>query len=203
MADLRSQLDSCFRGRVGVVGVGNVALGDDAAGVRLAERVRGPGTDEALGGARCILLAGTEPERCLTRLLDGGFDHILFLDAVDFGAAPGSVVWLDAEEIVARFPQVSTHKIALGALARCLAANGRARVSLLGIQPASCRPGTSLSPAVQRSVDLVAGIMAEVREDATPAPRTSPGMRGKGFDRAVRRGLADGVPLRQGEEAPC
>ena len=36
MSDLRLQLERCFRGRVCVVGVGNVDWGDDGLGVRLA-----------------------------------------------------------------------------------------------------------------------------------------------------------------------
>ena len=37
MNDLRQQLNETLRGRVCIVGVGNVAGGDDGAGVRLAE----------------------------------------------------------------------------------------------------------------------------------------------------------------------
>ena len=44
------------------------------------------------------------------------FDHVVFLDAVEFGAAPGSVVFLDSQQITARYPQISTHKISLDVL---------------------------------------------------------------------------------------
>ena len=64
-----------------------------------------------------VIVAGTAPDRYVGRVADDGFDHVVFLDAVDFGGAPGSAVFLSANEIAGRFPQISTHKISLGALA--------------------------------------------------------------------------------------
>ena len=66
---------------------------------------------------------------------------MVFLDAVSTGAEPGSVVFLDASEIKNRFPQVSTHKFALGALAGLIEAESPSRVWLLGIQPATSTAG--------------------------------------------------------------
>ena len=70
------------------------------------------------GLRRQVIVAGTTPERFIGRVADEGFDHLIFLDAVEFGGAPGSVVLLNSDEMAARFPQVSTHKISLGLLAK-------------------------------------------------------------------------------------
>ena len=111
--DLKEELRETLTGRTALVGIGNVDLGDDALGVRLAERLQRAGLSSAV-------VAGTVPENIAGALARGGYDHVVFLDAVDFGAAPGSVVLMDATEIQSRFPQVSTHKISLGMTARVI-----------------------------------------------------------------------------------
>jgi hydrogenase maturation protease len=102
------------------------------------------------------------------------FDTILFLDAVDAGRMAGDVVLLDAAAIEARFPQVSTHRLSLGVLARALQAESGCRVCLLGVQPGSLALSAGLSPAVRDSVcllsDLLAGLLA-------PSPPLDPGPR--------------------------
>jgi len=155
MPDLREQLQLLFQDRVCLMGVGNVAYGDDGFGVRLAEGLKAEGRSPKAEGnpksegrskdldgicsdfglRRQVTVAGTSPERFINRVADEGFDHLIFLDAVEFGGAPGSVVLLNSDEIAARFPQVSTHKLSLGLLARQVEANGRTKAWLLGVQP--------------------------------------------------------------------
>jgi len=174
MASLKEQLPSCLQGRVCLVGVGNPAYGDDGVGVRLAEilksEVRSPTSDVRSDtarsdasefGVRSVIVAGTTPERWLGRLADGGFDTVLFLDAVEIGSAPGSVVLLSADAMTARYPQVSTHRLSLGLLGRLLEAGGRTKVWLLGIQPESLRQGTVLSRSVAATVDYLAVLLRE------------------------------------------
>lgn len=177
MNDLRQQLHETLHGRVCIVGVGNVAGGDDGAGVRLAEALandqRRMAGDEwpVLQGARAdasceILVAGMSPERHLSRLSAGAFDAVLFLDAVECGAVPGAVVLLDAADMASRFPQVSTHRISLGLLAQMIEANGHTRVWLLGVQPASLKPGDRLSCEVAAAIECLADLLAEQPEEA-------------------------------------
>jgi len=137
MRDLRQQLQECLHGRVCFMGLGNTDYGDDDIGVRLAEELIHAGVPD-------VVVAGNTPEAFISRIAEGGFDHLVFLDAVDFGDEPGSVVFLNADEIAARFPQISTHKISLGLLAKRVEANGTTRTWLLGVQPASLRCGTSI-----------------------------------------------------------
>jgi hydrogenase maturation protease len=113
-------------------------------------------------GFASVLLAGTSPENCLDALCEGGFDHVVFLDAVEFGSAPGAVVLLGSTEMAARFPQISTHKISLGLLARLVETSGRTRVWLLGAQPQSMKPGSGLSPTLRTTVELLAALLLEL-----------------------------------------
>ncbi len=134
-----------LEGSVAWVGVGNPDLGDDGFGVRLAEAL-------AEDGRPRVVVAGTAPERWVEALASGGHSHVVFLDAVEIPGEPGSAVLLDAEAVEARYPQVSTHKISLGTLARLIGAGGP-RVWLLGVKPASLAPGAGLSAPVRKAVE--------------------------------------------------
>lgn len=155
MKDLRQQLKELLQGRVCLMGLGNVDCGDDGFGVRLAERL-------LEGGAPDVVVAGTTPEDYIGRIADRGFDRLVFLDAVEFGASPGSVALLSAREICARYPQISTHKISLSVLAKSVRARGRMKVWLLGVQPQSVQPGEALTATVSATSDLVRTLLLEL-----------------------------------------
>jgi hydrogenase 3 maturation protease len=181
------------------MGLGNVDYGDDGFGVRLAETLTHSfGVPASVGSAfqttevwhnvaQCHLkaeletiAAGTEPEHFIGRVVDERFDHLIFLDAVEFGGAPGSVVFLDGSEMAARFPQISTHKISLGTLAHWVEASGKTRAWLLGVQPKSVRPGSGLTPNVQQTLEILAALLSEIHARAfvqsavlpAPGPRS-------------------------------
>ena len=120
-----------------------------------------------------VLVAGTEPERYVGQLADGRFDHVLFVDAVDVGGAPGSAVLLNAGEIARRHPQVSTHKISIGLLASMIEANGTTRAWLLGVQPQSLQPDAGLSPAIRATLEALRSVMVDLWTS-----QASPGNRG-------------------------
>jgi hydrogenase maturation protease len=155
MADLREVLRASLTGRVCIVGVGNPDCGDDGLGMRLADSVRAAGHPD-------VILAERTPERWVGRLTRGGFQTILFLDAVEMGASPGAAVFLSRGEIAARCPQISTHKLSLSTLARLIEADGPARVFLLGVQPRSVGLGSGLSAPVQLTLDLLQNLLADV-----------------------------------------
>ena len=106
-----------------------------------------------------IIIAGTTPEPWIGQVADEGFDHLIFLDAVEFGGSPGSVVLLDSTQMAARFPQISTHKLSLGLLAKQVEANGRTKAWLLGVQPESLRSGEELTPAVRATFELMLDLL--------------------------------------------
>jgi hydrogenase 3 maturation protease len=156
MPDLREQLQHCFRGRLCVMGLGNIDYSDDGFGVYLAasiaSRLAGSGN---ITLAHHVINAGTTPERMIGSVKGKGYDHLLFLDAVDFGGEPGSVLLLNADETAARFPQISTHKMSIGLLARYIKTGEGTDVWLLGVQPGSLKPSQGLSPSVQRTTEML------------------------------------------------
>jgi hydrogenase maturation protease len=171
MKDLRQQLRELLEGRVCLMGLGNVDCGDDGFGVRLAEALLEAGVPD-------VVVARTTPEDYIGRIADQGFDCLIFLDAVEFGASPGSVALLNAREICARYPQISTHKISLGVLAKWIRATSRTKVWLLGVQPQSVKPGETITPTASATRDLLRKLLLELTHVWTaalgcPAERSS------------------------------
>ena len=160
MEILGQRLQNTLQGRTCVMGVGNVDYGDDGFGVYLAEELVAAGLTD-------VIIAGTTPEHYLCRIAEQGFDHLLVVDATNFGDEPGTVVFLNAAEIETAFPQVSTHKISLGVLARVLEQTGT-KVWLLGVQPESLEPGQELSRTMQASLEIVHCLLRDVRACQTP-----------------------------------
>jgi hydrogenase maturation protease len=152
--DFRAALDEALTGKTGFLGIGNTDLGDDGFGVRLAEAL-------AASGVPDVIIAGTVPENHITSLIDGRFDNLVFIDAVNTGADTGSVVFLEADDIKGRFLSVSTHKCGLGTLARLIEMESSARVWLLGIQPAALQQRTGLSDSAQTTLELLHRILLD------------------------------------------
>lgn len=165
--DLYEELCRGLNGRVCLVGIGNGDLGDDGFGLRLAEALRGTTDAE-------VVLAGTTPERWVGRLAGSGFDNVVFLDAVDVAGPPGTAVFMDAAEVEASFPQMSTHKFSLGTLARLIRMQGDTRVWLLGVQPASLVQGTGLTRVVTASLEALRRLICDARprQSAEPTGRS-------------------------------
>jgi len=130
--------------------------------VRLAEELLAAGVPD-------VIVAGTTPDRWISHF--AGFDHIVFLDAVEFGGAPGSAVFLDSTEIAARFPQISTHKISVGVLARWVELTGSTKAWLLGVQPESLKAGQQLTPTLQLTLEVLRELLCNlgIRLSLTPA----------------------------------
>jgi len=114
-----------------------------------------------------VIVAGTEPERFTCRISAEGCDHVIFLDAVEYGGTPGSVVLLNSDEMATRFPQISTHKLSLGLLARQVEAARRTKAWLLGVQPESLKPAGVLSPTVQATLELLFELLRSCLESSS------------------------------------
>lgn len=155
MSDLRQQLGTVLHGRVAVVGIGNPDYGDDGFGVVLAQRL-------AARGMPKVVVAGNTPERFIGVIADECFDTVLFLDAVEFGAQPGSVALLNSEEMTAKFPQISTHKISVGLLSKWIESNGTTKGWLLGVQPESLKAGAQLTSTMQTTLDALADLLCDI-----------------------------------------
>ena len=135
-----------------VIGVGNSSRGDDAVGLAVARQLRQACTD----GVRIL-----EREGEATDLLETWKDAevVILIDAVQSGAAPGTISRLDpyAEPIPHGVFSCSTHAFGVAeaiALAQALQRLPRHLV-VYGIQGKCFARGVGLSAAVARAVPEV------------------------------------------------
>ena len=148
--------------KIAVLGLGNLMRTDDGVGVhtirRLAESGRvSPGIEVIEGGTLGLDL--------LPRI--EGMTHVLAIDAVEFGAPPGTLCRFANRELSALPTGKSVHLLGFSDLVSALRLLGEApsEVVLLGVQPESTDWGVTLSPAVAAALnDLVEAALFEIGE---------------------------------------
>jgi len=145
-----------------VVGVGNLARGDDAAGLLVARRIR-------LREPRIEVVEVPNATDCLDALRRG--ERVIVVDAMRTGAPAGTVRRFDLQDepLPASFSPGSTHALGLATaveLARALGTLPR-RVVVYGIEGARFELGAAPSPEVLAAVDRVAeAVVAEWKSAA-------------------------------------
>jgi len=149
-----------------VIGIGNPARGDDAAGLVVARRIR----EAAPGDVTVTELAGDQ-----LALLDAwtGAREVYLIDAVCSGGTPGTVYRFDAAEpLTARFWHRGTHTFSLADVIELGRALGRlpGRLTGYGIEGGTFEPGAPLSAEVEAAVQAVtAALLRELRESSSHA----------------------------------
>jgi hydrogenase 3 maturation protease len=114
--------------RLAIVGIGDEFIPPDRPGMHVAREIE----QQHLCGVT-VFLAGTVPESITGPLRRCRPDHVLFLDAADMGARPGTIAVLEPEHIPATL--VSTHVLPLSVVMEYVERETGAGVTLLGIQP--------------------------------------------------------------------
>jgi hydrogenase maturation protease len=146
--------------RVAVLGIGNPARADDAAGVLAARRLL---SRAAGSGVRTLVLVTEETPESFTGVVRSfAPDLAVLLDAVSGSGPPGTISLVDPRRMAEE--DVTTHRIPLGKLVLYMERTIGCRVRVLGIEPASLEPGRAVSPevaaAVAEVVDLLASVLA-------------------------------------------
>jgi hydrogenase maturation protease len=149
-----------------VAGIGNVFLGDDAFGVRVAERLA---REPVTAGVR-VLDIGTRARHLAFELLDGGYDTAILVDALARGSAPGTLHVIEPEPSasapIAEQPVLDGHSMDPDSVVDFVQRLGgtRTRILIVGCEPAQFEEGVGLSPsvaaAVEEAVTLLRNILA-------------------------------------------
>ena len=132
-----------------VLGMGNLLLCDEGVGVHVARAL----AQRELPPDVSVVEAGTAFLDVLPEIEKA--DRILLVDAMEGGAAPGSVYRVPFDQC--RHPDMlaSLHGFDMSRVL-FMAGNDRApEVTVFGIEPARIEWGTELSPAVQRVLPAV------------------------------------------------
>jgi hydrogenase maturation protease len=151
---------SPYAGRVLVIGIGNAYRGDDAAGLAVADRIRGtapPGIE--------VLRHEGEP----VSLIDT-WDRaraVYLVDAVSSGGEPGSIYRFDAtaQPLSTPFSRRGTHAFGVAETIELSRALGRLPLRLIGygIEGRSFGPCVGLSADARRAVSIAsARLLKEV-----------------------------------------
>lgn len=142
-----------------MLGLGNILLGDEGVGVRVAERLLEryafPPDVEVLDGGTLGLDLMPYVEVA---------DHLLVIDALDVGAAPGTLARLEGDEVPAFLSiKISPHQMGLSDLLSVARLTGAypQDVVLWGVQPAVIDVGLDLSPVVASQVEALADRVVE------------------------------------------
>ena len=141
-----------------VLGIGNLLLQDEGAGVRAVEefgkKYRVPAEVELLDG-------GTSGMDLLQYIQ--GRDNLIIVDVVKSGNPSGTIIRLEGEEVPALLQKkISPHQLGLSDLLAVAQLTGLmpSRVVLLGIEPEATETGLDLSEEVGRNIGKLADMVA-------------------------------------------
>ena len=132
-----------------VVGVGNIILSDDGVGVHAARLLE---SDPKVPRGVTILDGGTLGLDLMPYVSDAA--RVLFLDAVNSGGAPGTLVRLSGKDLLGASAGMSVHQVGVADLIAALAlmASKPQEIVVLGVQPAHTDWGTTLTPEVEAAL---------------------------------------------------
>ncbi len=145
--------------RVLILGVGNPAKGDDAAGLACAERLLRLARGKL--GSRIKILRGFEsPENYTGEIRKFSPHLVLIFDSALGPFCPGAIFIVEKDKI--QNEDISTHRISLALLVSYLEETIGCKVIVLGIQPFGLSLGEDLSAPVEKAVDALATYLSHV-----------------------------------------
>jgi hydrogenase 3 maturation protease len=149
--------------RPAMVGIGQELRGDDAAGVVVVRTLQGSvgfpsPASAAQEGSLLLFEAGSLPEAAAGPLRRFGPDWVIFFDAADMGEAPGTICWIEPDQIDGVYG--STHAFPMGGFCHYLISELGCRVAIVGIQPKHLDFDSPVSDEVLRSISEIAALIS-------------------------------------------
>ena len=136
-----------LKGKVIVAGIGNSMRCDDGVGALLAAKIK----DRF---PFLVWEVGETPENYLGKIVKENPQTVLFIDAGDFGGAPGEFRIVEAQEIKPA-NLFATHNASLELTINYLQNNIKADIIFLMIQPKLIAFGDTLSPEVKQTLKVL------------------------------------------------
>lgn len=146
------ELKNKLKGKILIIGLGNVMRGDDGAGPELIRRLNNSNL-VAINPQLFLMDVGEVLENYLEKIVKYKPNTILLVDAVDFEAPPGSVKIIDIETI--KNESFSAHNISLKLTLKYLKERTNADIFILGIQPKSLEMNSKLSEPVKQAIKQI------------------------------------------------
>ena len=145
---LASEIAGKIKGRVTIVGMGNIMRGDDGLGPKLIELLKADKVNAKLFDC------GTAPENYAIPILSTAADTIIFVDAADMGRDPGEIALVDLDDIST--VTFSTHSPSPRLFIDLLkTGKDDLNIFFISIQPRSTLLGAHLSAEILASLELL------------------------------------------------
>jgi hydrogenase 3 maturation protease len=135
-----------LKGKVVIVGIGNILRGDDGLGSVFVERLK----DKV--GVTCIN-AGNALENHLGLIMRERPDTVLLVDAVHLNLNPGEARIVDPSRI--EHAGLSTHDVSAGLFLDFLVEETGCTVFLLGVQPEQIGLGSGISDTIEKTLGVL------------------------------------------------
>ncbi len=149
-----SELKAKIKGKVAIVGIGNIIRGDDGLGPKFIELMKSRGL------AAHLFDCGTAPENYIFPILSTSCDTVILIDAADMGIAPGGIKIFALEEIAN--VSFSTHNPS-PRLFTDLLRTGKddLNIFVVSMQPKTTTLGSPMSAEVLRGLDTLGDAFSE------------------------------------------
>jgi hydrogenase 3 maturation protease len=137
-----------------IVGIGNILKGDDGAGPLVCEQLKRENI------CADMIDAGTVPENYIQKIIKKAPQNLLVIDAIDFGATPGTIRIFEAEQLNSHI--ISTHSLSPRLFVDMICQDISIDVYFIGIQPAHLQLGQSISQQVSLAIKELSKTLEEI-----------------------------------------
>ncbi len=150
-----SELKNLVRGKIVVLGVGNVYKSDDGTGSLVAQALKKRFPEQ-------VFDAEAAPENFVAPVRRAAPDTIVIVDAGDFEAEPGEIRIIPPEEIMGLMS--GTHATPMSMFLSIMSEETGAQAVLVAVQVKSTEFGGPVSPEVATAVDCLVDEIANLIE---------------------------------------
>ncbi len=137
-----------------IVGIGNILKGDDGAGPLVCEKLKRAKVCAEL------IDAGTVPENYIQPIIKKAAQNLLVIDAIDFGASPGTIKIFRPEQLNSHV--ISTHTLSPHLFVDMVCQNIKLDVYFIGIQPTQTQLGQPVSSQIDRAIRQLSKAILEI-----------------------------------------
>ena len=149
---MKNPFHDILKGKVVIIGIGNILRGDDGLGPVLIDQLKGQ-------VQACCLDVGTTPESYAGKITKEDPDVILFVDALHLDRLPGTYAILEKDDIMKS--GFTTHDMSARMFIEYLQSQTSAQIYMLGVQPQNLSLGEGISDQVRKSLDEIVTLLKE------------------------------------------
>ncbi|HUV41911.1 MAG TPA: hydrogenase 3 maturation endopeptidase HyCI [Sedimentisphaerales bacterium] len=150
---LLGRLNELRNSKTLIVGIGSTLRGDDGLAPLLCEKLKGKTCAD-------VIDTGTVPENYIQQIVKRRPRNLVIVDAVDLGAEPGTIKIVEPVQLDSMI--ISTHTLSPKVFIDLLGRQIDVNIFFIGVQPAQCGLGQSLSTEATCAVEQLKDIITEI-----------------------------------------